>query len=384
MGLPGLELDDLPWLPFGEDPDGRDCVWEKAPAQEMPRVVPLAIHNEQHLGAGHRWEAWRDDPLPCPAQRFVVLHEATVFEHWAVADRHGRCLTSATPPYPASLMCDANVAKLEECRLHITAPVPTNVEWVGGESLLLPVTSPSTSHLLFEGLGTLAWFRQRKPALLAMIHLPRSFAELAERALGFAPVVHRREPEPSLFSEAQRRRAWRFERLIVPIYGFGMHPAMAHGFEAMASAPPLGGPDELLYVSRFDATHRRVLLNEDDVATTVERLGFQVMTCATVDEPTKLDAFARAKLVVGPLGAGLYNAVFSPPSTHVVALAAGMYIPHFLSSCISLRRQTYELFYGPEFLSYDPHDQHGRCNNFIIDVDGLERRLEHVCQERAA
>ncbi|TPV95179.1 MAG: glycosyltransferase family 61 protein [Myxococcales bacterium FL481] len=371
------DLDQLPRTAFGASLPGQDALWISSPSCPLRRQVPSFVDNEQYLTATHRHDAWRDDPHHCSEISYVVLHDAQIVEEWLVLDRHRRWFSPLIPPFPRSLMEARGVlpgegspprARVRHDRTH----------HVSGDTVLLPVTSPSISHLLFEGLGCLGQFSGLSPSILLLTHLPAAFVELIERTGHHRDRVLSREPTRQLFSAEARATAWHFDRLIVPIYSFGLHPGMAPTFERIRRSSDPGTESELLYVSRFDALKRRVMLNEDEVAATVEKLGFRVLVCSDVPESEKLAEFASAKLIVGPLGAGLYNCLFSSIQTRIVALAAGLYIPHFLSLCASLKQQKYGLFYGPEFLSYDPHGQRGRCNNFVVNVPQLERRLTHL------
>ncbi len=81
-------------------------------------------------------------------------------------------------------------------------------------------------------------------------------------------------------------------------------------------------PDLKLYVSRRNATSRR-LLNEKVLMGLLERHGFKEVICEnlSIDETAQL--FAQAKVVLGPHGAGLANLLFCRPATQVLELFPG-------------------------------------------------------------
>ncbi len=78
---------------------------------------------------------------------------------------------------------------------------------------------------------------------------------------------------------------------------------------------PTGG--RRLYVSRSDATKRRVT-NEDEVVALLSQHGFDVIVPSALAYDSQVAAFAGASHVVGPHGAGLANIVFCRPGTRVL------------------------------------------------------------------
>ncbi len=85
---------------------------------------------------------------------------------------------------------------------------------------------------------------------------------------------------------------------------------------ASAAAPPLG---DRLYVSRADA-RARPMTNEAEVEATLAREGFTILTPGKLPVPEQVMAFHRAKLIVGPHGAGLTNLLFCEPGAAVLEL----------------------------------------------------------------
>jgi len=65
-----------------------------------------------------------------------------------------------------------------------------------------------------------------------------------------------------------------------------------------------------VYVSRDDATTRRVL-NESDVVARLADMGFRKFELTSLSVPEQVALFASAEIVVGPHGAGLTNLVFA-------------------------------------------------------------------------
>jgi capsular polysaccharide biosynthesis protein len=96
----------------------------------------------------------------------------------------------------------------------------------------------------------------------------------------------------------------------------------------------LGAPSkparEKIYISRRKATSRRVL-NEDNIVPVLETAGFKVLVAEEMDLRDQTQAFARARCVLGPHGAGLINMIFCNEATRVGEIIAIPDNPCYLS-----------------------------------------------------
>ena len=79
-----------------------------------------------------------------------------------------------------------------------------------------------------------------------------------------------------------------------------------------------GGQPERIYVSRRGVESYRILQNEDEVELAMTRLGFVVVRPQELSFDNQVAMFARARVIAGPHGAGLTNAVFAPPGCLIV------------------------------------------------------------------
>lgn len=93
------------------------------------------------------------------------------------------------------------------------------------------------------------------------------------------------------------------------------HPRMRQGIDwlrgRLAKWMSADEPRDLLFLSRKDS-NTRVLLNEDELAGALEALGFRTMIAGAMSVAEQIDAFSRARVVVGSHGAGLTNLMFAP------------------------------------------------------------------------
>jgi len=80
-----------------------------------------------------------------------------------------------------------------------------------------------------------------------------------------------------------------------------------------------------IYISRTTASYRRVV-NEAEVINLLQILGFQVLDLEAMSFAEQISAFASAKVIVSPHGAGLSNLVFSSLGTKVIELFSPNYV----------------------------------------------------------
>lgn len=68
-------------------------------------------------------------------------------------------------------------------------------------------------------------------------------------------------------------------------------------------------PHRLIYISRKDAPHRKII-NEEEVENYLREIGFEIVQMSELTFLEQVRICAEAKIVVGPHGAGLTNTVF--------------------------------------------------------------------------
>jgi len=75
-----------------------------------------------------------------------------------------------------------------------------------------------------------------------------------------------------------------------------------------------------------DYTTRRKMVNEDDLVRKLVNLGFVEIFAENLNMDEKLYVFSHAKIIVGAIGGGMVNLLFSSPSTQSFVIVS----PHFL------------------------------------------------------
>ena len=134
-----------------------------------------------------------------------------------------------------------------------------------------------------------------------------------------------------------------------------------------------------IYVSRLgwtlsEASKTRIMLNENELATRLAAIGFDILRPHEMTIKDQIEAFSSADLVVGPAGSAMFNAVFCHPGTVLVDIELQ---PHWVfahqclfSSC-GLRFGIFEAKANSLKLSR-PHKP------FTINIEGLLARLSEI------
>ena len=131
--------------------------------------------------------------------------------------------------------------------------------------------------------------------------------------------------------------------------------------------------DERIFISREDASHRK-LLNEDEVFTTLEKYGFKLVKLSELSFVEKIQLFHSAEVIISPHGAGLANLTFCNPDTKIIEL----FPPTYLIPCFYIISTHLDLDYYYVIGDKAPSDQKRERNHdpIYINMDKLEKTLE--------
>lgn len=104
------------------------------------------------------------------------------------------------------------------------------------------------------------------------------------------------------------------------------HPCLRDFFRRMADVPAAAGRGpRLVYVDRRNSGNRR-LVNEDEVVSGLERMGFVPVRLEQLTLMQQVTLFRQATCIVAPHGAGLANLLFAPTGCRVVELQMDHYV----------------------------------------------------------
>lgn len=151
--------------------------------------------------------------------------------------------------------------------------------------------------------------------------------------------------------------------------------AEAAAFMRARAAPDWAPGRRKLFVSRTRwGNITRVLQNAEEIEALAAGRGYEVVHPETLSIPDQVRLFASAAVVIGEYGSSLHNAIFSPPSTHCVALRGTEGHPGFLQSGLcEVCGQKLGYVFGETWL-VDGH-QHYRIDprDFTLTLDYLAR-----------
>ncbi len=142
--------------------------------------------------------------------------------------------------------------------------------------------------------------------------------------------------------------------------------------------PGAPGPAKV-YVSRKDAVGVRKFLNEDDLISLLQKYDFEIVVPSTLTAAQEVALFRDARIICGPLGAGLYNSIFTKPGAFMWIIGDPCYVMDWAPELCGLRGHRHGYYFGNSLYSYE--DSHmGTHNNWILNLETFERQLVSVIQ----
>ena len=215
------------------------------------------------------------------------------------------------------------------------------------------------SHWLLQTLPQLAYYQHARlrPERLVVQPNIRPYQRDVLAALGYPDLLLRPADRPLRFRELY---AGYVDGALVP-------DATIFDRQIAAFEDGSRGP-ERIYVSRQDARGIRRLLNEPALIERLRARGFAIVVPSLLTAAEEVTMFRHARLIVGPLGAGLYNALFTRPGATILALSDPNYVMEWLPQTAALRGHAYGWMFGVAFESHEAVYR-GTHNNWIVDVD---------------
>jgi capsular polysaccharide biosynthesis protein len=164
---------------------------------------------------------------------------------------------------------------------------------------------------------------------------------------------------------------WRFDELVFPAM---LGPTGCPSIRAvewlrariLSACPPVQTTPKRLYITRRDATQRRVL-NEEQVISLLQRKGFTIVCPGDLSFAQQVELFSNVQIVVAAHGAGVANMVFAPEHAVLIELFGDNYINGCFWAIANIRGQRYGFLTGP-----------AQWLNYTISVENLERLLDKM------
>lgn len=178
------------------------------------------------------------------------------------------------------------------------------------------------------------------------------------------------------------RGCFRVKQLYVPTpFPNPLHAPFAVRSYNGLRKPVFHGRRRNLYISRGDATARRIL-NEAELIALLEQYDFEIVQPELLSYQAQIDLFSQAGIVVGAHGAGLTNMLFCTPGFSVVELFNEYYTRVYWSLARAMGVKHYKMLqsdqveYGPEPA---PSKVHRTKNaHFHVDLTQMETVLQEI------
>lgn len=153
--------------------------------------------------------------------------------------------------------------------------------------------------------------------------------------------------------------------------GLDPHPVFMETFRDLKSAlvSPAGSASERIYISRSDASERK-LVNEHEVEALVSERGFQIVSLQGRSLREQAALLHGARMVISPHGAGMTNIVFCQPDAKVLEFQN----PAHINWCMKRLAAINNLVYG--FLMGSLVEE-GR-KEFQVDISRLREILNEM------
>ncbi len=210
-------------------------------------------------------------------------------------------------------------------RIFTLNKLPPFQEIKGTVIVLSGILNDSYFHWLFDILPRLELLRRGgidfKKADKFLVHNSQAFQRETLEKLGI--------PKEKIL-EGDRHRHIRATNLVVPSFpgSIAWMPKWACNFLRREFLPAeVNEKIEKLYISRKDASYRR-LINEEEIVNLLEKNGFQSVALEGMSVSKQAGLLANAKVVVSPHGGGLSNLVFCNKGTKVIEIFSPEYVYH--------------------------------------------------------
>jgi len=163
-----------------------------------------------------------------------------------------------------------------------------------------------------------------------------------------------------------------------PASALFVHHSARNALRSLAEKVPKASFGKLLYISRSSGVasrSKRQLINEKDLEEALQKLGFQVLIPDLYSVSEQIAAFRDADFIVGPSGAGLFNAVFCKPGTQLIDIessSSGWTYGH--TNLFS----SLELNYGFVWGKVEDASGEGVHKAYFVDVNAVVERVKSM------
>jgi len=155
---------------------------------------------------------------------------------------------------------------------------------------------------------------------------------------------------------------------------WSLPPSSATTFARLRqSVLPAGDGDDVIYIARTDSPRRR-MMNEDSLIAELQREGVGVLIPGALPVARQFALFRRARLVIGPHGAGLSNIIACESGTHIYELLPS----HHSIQCYCQIARVCELHYWADAFDSEIGCADSQERKWRVDIDTVLRTVEQI------
>jgi hypothetical protein len=227
-------------------------------------------------------------------------------------------------------------------------------------------------HWMTQSLPAIDWgLRNRRHPNVALALPPlQPWQEESLALLGHAGVPRLRLRPSAHYGLASAEYAEFLGSRMASILSRAAAATYARLRQAVAPAPD--GADEI-YVARTDAANR-IATNEAGLITMLAQQGVRIVVPGTLPVTQQIAIFRRARLVIGPHGAGLSNIMGCEPGSHLYELVPS----HYPNLCFNRLAQGCGLHYWGDVFPGEAGEGNPHDRSWHIDLDVVAARLKEI------
>jgi capsular polysaccharide biosynthesis protein len=134
---------------------------------------------------------------------------------------------------------------------------------------------------------------------------------------------------------------------------------------------------ERIYVSRQDASHRRIL-NEEALVKFLQGFGFVSVTLSALTVKEQIGLFQGARVILGVHGAGMTNLAFCRPGTQVLEFFSPRYAYFCYRGIARAAGLDYRSFFGAGSQAKSTLTHRTFCEDIRVDLNGLYSAMREM------
>jgi capsular polysaccharide biosynthesis protein len=354
----GLHATTTDYLAVGGDPT-RDRSHESHPATRLDWPLPKSVDSEVH------WKFRDFDRHDLPAAEVHELHDVRFWGDYSgsVIGRDDRLIGDLT----------TDIWESTRHRIFTRWKLPP-VRRLAGTTALLSVAEAERNYW--------HWTLEALPRFHALQRAGFDWADIDWFVINHRDAPFQRDTlaqlgiPPKKVIRADASVHLECERALVPslkIHPYAMPPADARFLQDLAHTQfPDTTSTRRLYVSRANARFRRVL-NENELLPILAEAEFEVVRNEEMSVAEQQKLFRGARVIAGPHGAGLTNAVYARPGGQFLEFMSPRYVDHYMRTQSLAAGLEHWVLMGEGPATTPEHDIEDREADMQIDPAKLRR-----------